>query len=281
MRLLLLRTSAASKAPHLTLHHAYARLADLKSQLRHLQAAAAAEAAQQLQEQLQAQRQQTELEEAQAAQQMAEAESSSTSPHQDLAVTAVEKLHANDSPAAQNIHTSDDQQRHASSLQLHLQQHSHPKQSTGQSSSHPANALILGSPDTHLPEQPPAASPSISKPAAAPVSLLTGKATQPSKQAPMGLLEIQAEQEAEAARRAEASRAVQPVRHGKGNPRSEGTQSSRTAGAQQPGQPRVLQVDLDLSAQASVLSGCSTNGCRPACLTMVTVCEEAVCALVS
>ncbi|KAL0054989.1 hypothetical protein WJX82_005498 [Trebouxia sp. C0006] len=46
MRMLLLRTSAASNSPHLTLHHAFARLADLKAQLRHLQAAAAeAEAA--------------------------------------------------------------------------------------------------------------------------------------------------------------------------------------------------------------------------------------------
>ncbi|KAL0031856.1 hypothetical protein WJX79_000268 [Trebouxia sp. C0005] len=42
MRMLLLRTSAASNSPHLTLHHAFARLADLKAQLRHLQAAAAA-----------------------------------------------------------------------------------------------------------------------------------------------------------------------------------------------------------------------------------------------
>lgn len=254
MRLLLLRTSAASNAPHLTLHHAYARLIDLKSQLRHLQAAAAAEAAQQLQVQLHAQRQQAQLEEAQAAEQMAEAQASSTSPHQDPAVIAAEKRHANDSPAAQHSQPSDNQQQPVSSLQPHPH-HSHTQQPTGLTSNHPAvNALVIGSPGTHSPQQPPAASPSASKPAAAPVSLLTGKATQPGKQAPMGLLEIQAEQEAEAVRKAEAARAGQPVRHGKGKPKSDGSQSSRTAGAAQPGQPRVLQVGLSLSAQASVLA---------------------------
>lgn len=46
MRMLLLRTSAAANNHALTLHHAYARLGDLKSQLRHLKAAAAAEEAQ-------------------------------------------------------------------------------------------------------------------------------------------------------------------------------------------------------------------------------------------
>ena len=254
MRMLLLRTSAASNAPHLTLHHAYARLTDLKSQLRHLQAAAAAEAAQQLQEQVQAHRQQAQLEEAQVAEQMAQAQASRTSPRQDPAVTAAKKVLANDRPAAQQVQPSDHQQQHVSSLQPHPHR-SLTKQPKGQSPNHlAASASVVGSPVTHPPQQPPAASPSTSKPAAAPVSLLTGKATQPSKQAPMGLLEIQAEQEAEAVRKAEAARAGQPVRHGKGKPRSEGTQTSRTAGAPQPGQPRVLQVGLDLSARASVLA---------------------------
>lgn len=273
--MLLLRTSAASNAPHLTLHHAYARLIDLKSQLRHLQAAAAAEAAQQLQEQLQAQRQQAQLKEAQAAEQMAEAQASSTSSHQDPAVIAAEQKHANDSPAAQQNQTSDDHQQHVSSLQP-LPHQSLTKQPTGQSSNHlAANASVIGSPGTHLPPQPPAASPSTSKPAAAPVSLLTGKATQPGKQAPMGLLEIQAEQEAEAVKKAEASRAMTPGRHGKGKPRSEGSQSSRSAGAAQPGQPRVLQVGLSLSAKASVLAaqavlagngGCLCRSCVRCCI---------------
>ena len=46
MRMLLLHTSAAANNHALTLHHTYARLGDLKFQLRHLKAAAAAEEAQ-------------------------------------------------------------------------------------------------------------------------------------------------------------------------------------------------------------------------------------------
>ena len=265
MRLLLLRTSAASNSPHLTLHHAYARLVDLKSQLRHLQAAAAAEAAQQLQEQLQAQRQQAQPEKAQAAEHLAEVQASSPSPHPDCSATAAETMQANGSPSAHQVRSSSEQQR-TSSLQPNLH---HSKQPLDHSSGNmAASTLVKGFPGTQPAQQPPAASASTaaapSLPIDAPESLLTGKAVQPSKLAPKGLLEIQAEQEAEAARNAEAARAVPSGRHGKGKQKSDGTQSSQTAGASQPGQARVLQVGSNLSPHTAVLAGQSI---RPACLT--------------
>ena len=249
MRLLLLRTSAAANAPHLTLHHAYARLVDLKSQLRHLQAAAAAEAAQQFQEQLQAQRQQAQLEETQAAEQLAEAQASSQSPRPDLSLTDPETTRANSIPAVQQLQSSGDQQQHVAS---------HSVQLPGPRPSYlVADTSVTGSPGKHPVQQPPAASPPAaagpSKPGTAPVSLFTGKAQQPSKPATMGLLEIQAEQEAEAARGAEAARAIQPGRHGKGKQRTDGPQPSRTAVTSQPGQTRVLQVGLNLQAQPVLL----------------------------
>ena len=259
MRLLLLRTSAASNAPHLTLHHAYARLVDLKSQLRHLQAAAAAEAAaeaaQQLQEQLQAQRQQAQIEEAEAAEQLAEAQANSLSPQLDLTATAAKTVHANSSSSAQQVRYSGDQQQRISSLHPKLH---HYKQPPVCSSSHSAaTTSVIGSSADQPAQQPPAASASTaaapSQPAAAPVSLLTGKASQPSKLAPMGLLEIQAEQEAEALRNAEAARAVPSGRHGKGKQKSDGAQPPQAAGAAQPGQARVLQVNFSTSAHTVIL----------------------------
>lgn len=248
MRRLLLQTSVAANAPHLTLHHAYSRLVDLKSQLRYLQAAAAAEAAQQLQEQLQAQTQQAQLEQARAAEQLAEAQASSQVPLPNLPLTAPDMAHANSSPvvAQQPQSSTGHQQQHFLSHQSHLHP-SHPIKLPGLSPSHSAaDSSLIGSPGTHSARQPPAASSSDaatpSQPAAAPVSLFTGKAPQASKPAPMGLLEIQAEQEAEAARSAEAARAVAPGRSGKGKPKADGAQPTRAAGAPQPGQPRVLQV---------------------------------------
>lgn len=244
MRMLLLRTSAASNSPHLTLHHAYARLVDIKSQLRHLQAAAAAEAAQQLQEQLQAQRQQAQFEEAQAAERLAEAQASSLTPHLDLSATAAETLHANGSPLAQQVQPNSEQQQRISSLQPNLRRSKQP-------SDHSSNNLaaltsVTGLPGNQPAQQPPVAPASTaaapSQPPAVPVSLLTGKAVHPIKPAPMGLLEIQAEQQAEAARNAVAGRAVPSGRHGKGKQMSDGTQPVQTAGVSQPRQARVLQV---------------------------------------
>lgn len=58
MRILLLRACAAANNHALALYHAYARLGDLKSQLHHLQAAAAAELAQQQQAEKQSAEQQ-------------------------------------------------------------------------------------------------------------------------------------------------------------------------------------------------------------------------------
>lgn len=261
MRLLLLRTSAASNAPHLTLHHAFARLIDLKSQLRHLQAAgAAAEAAQQLHKQLQAQRQQAQLEEAQAAEQLAEAQASSLSPRLDSSATAAETMHAADSPAAQQVQSGGAQQQRISSLQPNMH---HSKQAPG----HDYSNLAASTSGIGLPadcaQQPPAASVSTAaappQPAAAPVSLLNGKAIQPSRLAPMGLLQIQAEQEAEAARNAEAARAVPSGRQGKGKQKSDGAQPLQAAGASQPGQARVLQVDSNLSAHPAVLAAQSMS----------------------
>lgn len=245
MRLLLLRTSAASDSPHLTLHHAYARLADLKSQLRHLQAAAAAEAAQQLQEQMQAQRQQAQIEEAEAAEQLAEAQANSTAPRLELSAAAAKTVHANGSLSIQQVQSKGDQQQRISSPHPNLH---HYKQPPGHSSSNSAAATsVLGSSANQPAQQPPPASASTaaapSQPAAAPVSLLTGQASPASKLAPMGLLEIQAEQEAEALRNAEAARAMPSGRHGKGKQKSDGNQPPQAAGAAQPGQARVLQVD--------------------------------------
>ena len=182
MRLLLLRTSAASNSPHLTLHHAYARLVDLKSQLRHLQAAAAAEAAQQLQEQLQARRQQAQLEEAQAAEQLAETQASSLSPRLECSASAAETTQANDSPSAQQARFSGDQRQRVSSLRTDLH---HSNQAPGHDLSNlAASTSVTGFPGDQSAQQPIAASVSTaaapSQPAAAPVSLLTGKAIQPS-----------------------------------------------------------------------------------------------------
>ena len=246
MRMLLLQTSAAANAPHLTLHHAYARLTDLKSQLRHLQAAAAAEAAQQLQGQLQAQRQQAQLEEARAAEALTEAQASSQLPSPNVPPTALDMVHANSSPLlAQQPQSNTSQQQHFLSHQFPL----HPRhvvKAPGLGPVHlAADSSIMGSPSNQHAEQPSAISSSDiatpSQPVDAPVSLFTGKAPQPSKPAPMGLLEIQAEQEAEAARSAEAARAAPAGRFGKGKQKPDGAKPTQ-AGLSQPGQPRVLQV---------------------------------------
>ena len=257
MRMLLLRTSAAAKAPHLTLHHAYARLADLKSQLRHLQAAAAAEAAQQLQDHLQAQRQQAQLEEAQAAQRLATTQAHTETPHsaQSASPADTPPIASSSSPAMQQPQSTIHQQQQSLLSQARV----HPKEGLEQvaGQSHPQSqtassaATAVGF-QSHFPaQQPPAASSSTaaapSKPTAAPASsLLTGQPQQTSRPAPIGLLEIQAEQEAEAARAAEAAKAAKESRGGRGRQKTEGNQPSRasSAGASQPGQPRVLQVGL-------------------------------------
>ena len=255
MRMLLLRTSAAARAPHLTLHHAYARLADLKAQLRHLQAAAATEAAQQLQEQLQTQRQQAQLADAQAAEQQAETQASTQPLHH------AQSLAPNSAPASSSSSSTSAVQR--PELSLDAQQPpppsytgSHPGQNSMQPYGHtytPGQAAAASTSTASCPIQPSTEAPvssssfarQASNRAAVPaVSMLTGQAQQASRAAPMSLLEIQAEQEAEAARAAEAAKASQAGHAGRGKPRSEGPAKASSAASSQPGQARVLQVGM-------------------------------------
>ena len=283
MRMLLLRTSAAAKAPHLTLHHAYARLADLKSQLRHLQAAAAAEAAQQLQEQLQAQRQQAQLEEAQAAQQLAETQMDTQSPHpaQTASVPDTSPTSSTGNPALQQPQfTVQQQEPLVKKGGLCSKEGVHPisGQAHRQSQAAALAAASVGSQSHSSAQQPPVAPSSTaaapSKEAAAPaISLLTGQPQQASRPAPIGLLEIQAEQEAEAARAAEAAKAAKEGRGGRGRQTSEGHQSSRasSAAASQPGQPRVLQVGAGLHGQRHICLAASDAAWAMNCL-MTHVC---------
>ena len=243
MRMLLLRTSAASNSPHLTLHHAFARLADLKAQLRHLQAAAAVEAAQQLQEQLQAQRQQAQLfnSETEADEQALEPQAHPTSPSLSTSAVTVDSASADHLPSTSQSVSS---QRQGRPYQPHLQPDQFKPGSPG-----PAPSAGQGSP-AQQPQS--AASPSPSagavlalppvSAALAPTSLFRPDPVKSDRPAPLGLLEIQAEQEAEAARAAEAA-AARPS-HGRGSHRASAKQapSPVSDAPAQRGQSRVLQV---------------------------------------
>lgn len=244
MRMLLLRTSAASNSPHLTLHHAVARLADLKAQLRHLQAAAAVEAAQQLQEQLQAQRQHAQFlnAETEAAEQ-----AHPISPSLLTSAVTVDSANIDHLPSTSQSMSS---QRQARPYQPHLQ-FDHfkpgspgPAPSAGQGS--PARQPLSGaSPSAGAVPAPPPASAAL-----APTSLFRPDPVKSDRPAPLGLLEIQAEQEAEAARAAEAA-AARPS-HGRGSHRGSAKQapSPVSDAPAQRGQSRVLQVSFVLTAMS-------------------------------
>ena len=243
MRMLLLRTSAAANSSHLTLHHAFARLADLKAQLRHLQAAAAVEAAQQLQQQLQAQRQQAQLQEAREAQdalQLLETQLNSQLPTPpESAVTSAKAVNN-----TLDTNHSQASQRSAPSHQPHLRPHQSkpdsldPESSTQQDSParqpHSAGRASIGKghADSAVP------------PALPPGSLFKPEGQKLERPAPVGLLAIQAEQEAEAARAAEAAAAKPSTRSGKGpfHGKSNQVAASVPDGSSQRGQSRVLQV---------------------------------------
>ncbi len=247
MRMLLLRTSAASNSPHLTLHHAFARLADLKAQLRHLQAAAAVEAAQQLQEQLQAQRQQAQLidAESEAAEQALEPRAHPMSPSPSTSAVTIDSANIDHLPSSRQSVSS---QRQGRPYQPHLQpDHFKPGSpgaapSAGQGS--PAQQPQSGaSPSAGAVLAPPPASAAL-----APTSLFRPDPVKSDRAAPLGLLEIQAEQEAEAARAAETA-AARPS-HGRGSHQASAKQapSPVSDAPAQRGQSRVLQVIFVLCA---------------------------------
>jgi hypothetical protein len=238
--MLLLRTSAASNSPHLTLHHAFARLADLKAQLRHLQAAAAAEAAQQLQEQLQAQRQQAQLlkAEAEAAEQAPKSQAHPVSPGLSASAVTIDSAIDHLPSTSQSVSS----QRQGRPYQPHLQPDQFKPGSPG-----PVPSAGQGSPAQQpQSEASPSAGAVLAPPPAsaalAPASLFTPDAVKSDRPAPLGLLEIQAEQEAEAARAAEAA-AARPS-HGRGPHRASTKQapSPVSDAPAQRGQSRVLQV---------------------------------------
>ena len=244
MRMLLLRTSAASNSPHLTLHHAFARLADLKAQLRHLQAAAAVEAAQQLQEQLQAQRQQAQLlnAETEAAEQP---QAHPTSPSLSTSAVTVDSANIDHLPStSQSVYS----QRQGRPYQPHLQPDQFKPGSPG-----PAPSAGQGSPAQQpQSEASPSAGAVLAPPPAsaalAPTSLFRPDPVKSDRPAPLGLLEIQAEQEAEAARAAEAA-AARPS-HGRGSHWASAKQTPTPVSdaPAQRGQSRVLQVSNALAA---------------------------------
>ena len=246
MRMLLLRTSAAASSPHLTLHHAFARLADLKVQLRHLQAAAAVEAAQQVQEQLQAQRQQSQLQkaEAEAAQQALKPQAHPTPPI--LSTSAVTT-----DPAADHLLSTSQSvssQRQGRPYQPHLQPDQFKPGSPG-----PAPSAGQGSPAQQSQSEASSSAGAVLNPmpasaALAPTSRFRPDPVKVDQPAPLGLLEIQAEQEAEAARAAEAA-AARPS-HGSGSHRASAKQapSPVSDAPAQRGQSRVLQVSYVLAA---------------------------------
>ncbi len=251
MRMLLLRTSAASNSPHLTLHHAFARLADLKAQLRHLQAAAAVEAAQQLQEQLQAQRQQAQLlnAETEAAEQALEPQAHPTSPSLPTSAVTIDSVSTHLPSTSQSVSS----QRQGRPYQAHLQHDqfkpgsSGPGPSAGQGS--PAQQpQSAASPSAGSVLAPPPASAAL-----APTSLFRPDPVKSDRPAPLGLLEIQAEQEAETARAAEAA-AARPS-HGRGSHRASAKQapSPVSDAPAQRGQSRVLQVSHVICHVTAVL----------------------------
>ncbi|KAL0019463.1 hypothetical protein WJX77_007420 [Trebouxia sp. C0004] len=247
MRMLLLRTSAASNSPHLTLHHAFARLADLKAQLRHLQAAAATEAAQQLQAQLQAQRQQTQLRkaEAEAAEQALEPKAQTTPPSLFTSAVTVDSANIDHLPSTSQSISS---QRQGRPYQPHLQPDQFKPGSPG-----PAPSAGQGSP-AQQPQSPSAGAVLALLPVSttlAPASLFRPDAVKSDRTAPLGLLEIQAEQEAEAARAAEAAAARSS--HGRGSHRASAKQAPSyvSDGPAQRGQSRVLQVKRQKPGQVT------------------------------
>ena len=262
MRMLLLRTSAASNSPHLTLHHAFARLADLKAQLRHLQAAAAVEATQQLQEQLQAQRQQAQLlnAETDAAEQALEPQAHPTPPSLPTSAVTVDSANVGHLPSSSQSVSS---QRQGRPYQPHLQSDQFKPGSPG-----PAPSAGQGSPALQpQSEASPSAGAVLAPPPAlaalAPTSLFRPDPEKSDRPAPLGLLEIQAEQEAEAARAAEAA-AARPS-HGRASHRASTKQAPSPVSdpPAQRGQSRVLQVSFVLTAVSEqyccLMSGRTVN----------------------
>ena len=239
MRMLLLRTSAASNNPYLTLHHAFVRLADLKAQLRHLQAAAATEAAQQLQEQLQAQKQQAQLEEAQAAELQPELHSHLPGPPAPTLPT---------DQVEDNRQTTHQPSSHQPQLRPDLSQHVYPS-SPQLKSTQPPGAVAAAE----------RAKPAVAA-ALDPVSLFRPHVERTSTPAPMGLLQIQAEQEAEAARSAVGSSS-----HGRAPNRPNANKPSTSAASSHRAQPRVLQVTPYL-VLLIVFCTCLQHSCSTDCV---------------
>ena len=246
--MLLLRTSAAAKSPHLTIHHAFARLNDLKAQLRHLQAAAAAEAAQQRQKQLLADKQQAvlqqseaaKLQEAQAAQQQIKPQSTSLPVQIPLdTVVPAPRQHQSKGQLQPNPVSKPAPPSSSSNVPSPHQTHPHTVQS--------ASASPAGLPSAtqrFLQPQPSGQSASAAEQQAASLRP-TRHVNLLSKPAPVGLLEIQAEQEAESARAAEAAaEASSSAASSKAANRASGSHASPSTSAPQKSQARVLQVLL-------------------------------------
>ena len=219
--MLLLQTSAASSSHALTVHHAYARLGDLKAQLRHLQAAAAAELAQQQVEKRQAEQLEAEQQQAQRAE----------AAKQEAEASKAENLHIQ-----QGQHRKkqvDSAAQHVSSRLPAVEAPTSALKQTSAPSHAQHGAMSSGSSIVHVAREPvPLESIPLSKP------------RQAVQSAPKSLLEIQAEQEAESAQAAAAKAAVSSPAKRRNKP---GHLPSASSPAQQSSsdsksQARVLQV---------------------------------------
>ena len=232
MRMLLLRTSAAGNNHALTLHHAYARLGDLKTQLRHLQLAAATELAQQQQAEKQ-------MAEQQLAEQQRVAKETAA---KDMAAkeTAVKEQAERQQPASGEAGR---QQTAADTLSLP----GRPLSSVSASSSKQKPSQTSSEHTSGRSDATPAPLDSTAVPApldstAVPAPLGTVK--QSVRAIPKGLLEIQAEQAAESAQQAAAKAAASsPAQHrSKKQGQASSASSPAPATSSDKSQAKVLQV---------------------------------------
>lgn len=223
MRMLLLRTSAAGNNHALTLHHAYARLGDLKTQLRHLQLAATAELAQQQQAEKQMAEQQL-AEQQQVAKENADKDKASKE-------TAVKEQAERQQPASEEAGR---QQTAADTLSLP----GRPVSSVSASSSKQKPSQTSSDHTSGRSDATPAPLDS----AAVPAPLGTVK--QSVRAIPKSLLEIQAEQAAESAQQAAAQAAASSPAQNRSKKQGQASSASSPAPAtsSDKSQAKVLQV---------------------------------------